>query len=230
MQGIVERKTTIPVISHLRLTTSGDRLQLAATDLDVSLTSWCEAEVTAEGGIAVQAKKLMEIVRSLGSDEITLSQPEPKTLAIKAGSSRFKIHGLAPEDFPTLWRWSARVLRLGHSFCRLQAHGEQKSSLRYPPRSLVSSSMEHFSNSSRGQSRWWRRMAIGSPWSERRGWPASKGEDAVLVPRKAVRSCSASKATARWPTVAASTISHFGSAAASSFAGFSRAVSPTTSA
>jgi len=50
----------------------------------------------------VQAKKLIEIVRSLGSDEIVLSQPEPKTLAIKAGSSRFKIHGLSADDFPTL--------------------------------------------------------------------------------------------------------------------------------
>ena len=60
MQGIVERKTTIPVLSHLRLTAAGDKLQLAATDLDVSLTSWCEAEVKAEGGIAVQAKKLIE--------------------------------------------------------------------------------------------------------------------------------------------------------------------------
>jgi DNA polymerase-3 subunit beta len=102
MQGIVERKTTIPVLSHLRLTALGDKLHLAATDLDVSLTSWCEAEVKEEGGIAVQAKKLIEIVRSLGSEEVLLSQPEPRVLSIRAGSSRFKIHGLSPEDFPTL--------------------------------------------------------------------------------------------------------------------------------
>jgi DNA polymerase-3 subunit beta len=102
MQGIVERKTTIPVLSHLRLTASGDKLHLAATDLDVSLTSWCEADVKEEGGLAVQAKKLIEIVRSLGSEEVLLSQPEPRSLAVRAGSSRFKIHGLANEDFPTL--------------------------------------------------------------------------------------------------------------------------------
>src|SRR5215213_5636794 len=56
MQGIVERKTTIPVLSHLLLTTREDRLHLAATDLDVSLTSWCEADVKETGGIAVQAR------------------------------------------------------------------------------------------------------------------------------------------------------------------------------
>ena len=43
MQGIVERKTTIPVLSHLLLTAREDRLNLAATDLDVSLTSWSAA-------------------------------------------------------------------------------------------------------------------------------------------------------------------------------------------
>ena len=102
MQGIVERKTTIPVLSHLLLSTREDRLHLAATDLDVSLTSWCEAEIKEEGGIAVQAKKLMEIIRSLTGDEVLLVQEEPRVLTIRAGKSRFKIHGLAPDDFPTL--------------------------------------------------------------------------------------------------------------------------------
>ncbi|MCB1032579.1 MAG: DNA polymerase III subunit beta [Acidobacteria bacterium] len=102
MQGIVERKSTIPVLSHLLLTARDGKLHLAATDLDVSLTSWCEADVEVEGGIAVQAKKFMEIIRSLRTDEVSLRLDEPKTLAIHAGNSRFKIHGLAAEDFPTL--------------------------------------------------------------------------------------------------------------------------------
>lgn len=102
MQGIVERKTTIPVLSHLLLTAREDRLNLAATDLDVSLTSWCEADVKREGSIAVQAKKLMEIIRSLTGEEVLLVQEEPRILSIRAGRSRFKIHGLSPDDFPTL--------------------------------------------------------------------------------------------------------------------------------
>jgi DNA polymerase-3 subunit beta len=102
MQGIVERKTTIPVLSHLLLTAREDRLHLAATDLDVSLTSWCEADIKGEGGIAVQAKKLMEIIRSLTGEEVLLVQEEPRVLTIRAGKSRFKIHGLSPDDFPTL--------------------------------------------------------------------------------------------------------------------------------
>ena len=102
MQGIVERRTTIPVLSHLLLKTEGDRLRLAATDLDVSLTSWTTADVEHEGAIAVQARKFMEIVRSLVGDEVDLSLEDEKRLLISAGRSRFKINGLSPEDFPTL--------------------------------------------------------------------------------------------------------------------------------
>jgi DNA polymerase-3 subunit beta len=102
MQGIVERKTTIPVLAPRLLTAREARLNLAATDLDVSLTSWCDSEVKRPGGIAVQAKKFMEIIRSLVGEEVLLVQEEPRVLSIRAGNSRFKIHGLAPDDFPTL--------------------------------------------------------------------------------------------------------------------------------
>jgi DNA polymerase III subunit beta len=73
MQGIVERRTTIPVLSHLLLTAKGDRLHVAATDLDVSLVSSVGADVRKEGALAVQARKLIEIVRSLESETIDLA-------------------------------------------------------------------------------------------------------------------------------------------------------------
>jgi len=104
MQGIVERRTTIPVLSHILLRAEGDSLHLAATDLDVSLTSWVEAEVATPGGIAVQARKFIEIIRAVVSDEVELALESENRLAIRAGRSRFKINGLAPEDFPTLPR------------------------------------------------------------------------------------------------------------------------------
>ena len=102
MQGIVERRTTIPVLSHILLRVEGDRLHLASTDLDVSLTSSCEAEVASSGSIAVQARKFLEIVRAVGAEVVSLTLEEEKRLRIEAGQSRFKINGLAAEDFPTL--------------------------------------------------------------------------------------------------------------------------------
>ena len=102
MQGIVERRTTIPVLSHLLLKSGDDRLDLAATDLDVSLTSWCEAEVDGTGGIAVQARKFLEIIRAVVGEEVLLELTGENRLKIASGGSRFTINGLSAEDFPTL--------------------------------------------------------------------------------------------------------------------------------
>jgi DNA polymerase III subunit beta len=101
LQGIVERRTTIPILSHVLLQARGDELNLAATDLDVSLSTHCAAEVAQEGALAVQARKLTEIVRSLGEPELHLLL-EDGSLQIRTGRSRFKIRGLDPQSFPTL--------------------------------------------------------------------------------------------------------------------------------
>jgi len=102
MQGVVERRTTIPVLSHLLLAARDGRLHLAATDLDVSLTSSVAAEVAGEGSLAVQARKFVEIVRAQVGDEVALSLEDERALRISSGRSRFRIHGLPAADFPTL--------------------------------------------------------------------------------------------------------------------------------
>jgi DNA polymerase III subunit beta len=102
MQGIVERKTTIPVLSHILLTARGDQVRLAATDLDVSLTSAVRGDVVTDGAIAVPAKKFREIIGAVVGDEVHLVEEEPQWLTIRAGRSRFKIHGIKPDDFPQL--------------------------------------------------------------------------------------------------------------------------------
>ena len=102
MQGIVERRTTIPVLSHLLLRTIEDRLEIAATDLEVSLTSSCDGEMKDEGAIAIQAKKLLEIIRASSGDEVTLRIDQPGQLTILVGKSLFKVRGLSAEDFPVL--------------------------------------------------------------------------------------------------------------------------------
>ena len=184
MQGIVERKTTIPVLSHLLLTAREDKLHLAATDLDVSLTSWCDTEIKREGGVAVQAKKLVEIIRSLTAEEVLLTQDEPRELTIRAGRSRFKIHGLSPDDFPTLpgveddanvgipfgefRRMIAKILfAVSAEESRFQLNGALLK--------LKNGSVEMVATDGH-------RLALVEGKLE-----ASNGDDAVLVPRKALQ-------------------------------------------
>ncbi|HSN87702.1 MAG TPA: DNA polymerase III subunit beta [Thermoanaerobaculia bacterium] len=184
MQGIVERKTTIPVLSHLLLTAREDTLHLAATDLDVSLTSRCDAEVKREGGVAVQAKKLVEIIRSLTAEEVLLTQDEPRELTIRAGRSRFKIHGLSPDDFPTLPGVddSGRVEIPFADFRRMIAKilfavsaEESRFQLNGALLKLKDGSVEMVATDGH-------RLALVEGRVE-----ASSGDDSVLVPRKALQ-------------------------------------------
>ena len=157
MQGIVERRTTIPVLSHLLLDARGDGLRIAGTDLDVSLTSSVDAEVSREGAIAVQAKKFIEIIRALAGDKVRLVL-DGNALTITAGGSRFRIHGLPAADFPTLPDVGGEAR--GDSVLAVQAHGRPRD-LRGVERGVALPAERRAAQAqSRERSRWWRPTAI----------------------------------------------------------------------
>src|SRR6516162_8320224 len=69
-QGVVERKTTIPILSNLLVEAKGARLAITATDLELSIRTSCEAKVKKDGAGTIPAKKLLELVRLLPEGEI----------------------------------------------------------------------------------------------------------------------------------------------------------------
>jgi DNA polymerase-3 subunit beta len=102
-QGIVEKKTTMPILSHVLLEAKGkNALHISATDLDVSISSEHECEVAKEGAVAVPAKHLYEIVRALPDNVVSLRKTHNNYLEVKSGPSEFRIVGLPPDDFPVL--------------------------------------------------------------------------------------------------------------------------------
>ncbi len=102
VQGIVERKNSIPILSNVLVEARGSELAIAATDLDVSLRTACPAQVTVEGAITLGAKKLFEIARSLPESEIHLTEMPGNWASIECERVRFKVAGLPREDFPAL--------------------------------------------------------------------------------------------------------------------------------
>jgi DNA polymerase-3 subunit beta len=105
-QGIVEKKSTMPILSHVLLEArKGDVLQVSATDLDVSVSAEHKAEVLREGAVAVSAKHLYEIVRSLPETTATLKKAANNWLEVKSGAAEFRIVGLPAEDFPATPRY-----------------------------------------------------------------------------------------------------------------------------
>jgi DNA polymerase-3 subunit beta len=102
VQGIVERKNSIPILSNVLAEARGSELRIAATDLDVSLRCGCAAEVVAEGAITVAAKKLFEIMRALPESDVHLKVLADSWTSIECERVSFKVAGLPREDFPAL--------------------------------------------------------------------------------------------------------------------------------
>jgi DNA polymerase-3 subunit beta len=102
-QGIVQKKSTMPILSHVLLEAKGtDKLHLSATDLDIAISSDHPCEISKEGALAVSAKHLYEIARTLPETTVALKRTSNNYLEVKSGAAEFRIVGLPAEDFPAL--------------------------------------------------------------------------------------------------------------------------------
>ena len=101
-QGVVERKTTIPILSNYLFEAAGDRVSLTATDLDLSLRTSCNAKVKKEGSCTIPARKLHYYVKLLPAADITIKLLENHWVSIRCGRSNTKMVGMAKSNFPSL--------------------------------------------------------------------------------------------------------------------------------
>ena len=101
-QGVVERKTTIPILSNYLFEAAGDKLSLTATDLDLSLRTSCVAKVKKEGACTIPARKLHDYVKLLPDADITIKLLENHWVSIRCGRSNTKMVGMAKSNFPSL--------------------------------------------------------------------------------------------------------------------------------
>jgi DNA polymerase-3 subunit beta len=102
VQGIVERKTSIPILSNVLAEARSGEIRISATDLDVSLRCGCAAEVVEEGAVTLAAKKLYEIVRALPESDVRLKVEDDAWTRIRCDRVEFRMAGLPREDFPSL--------------------------------------------------------------------------------------------------------------------------------
>src|SRR5579862_13574 len=101
-QGVVERKTTIPILSHLLCEAKGNRLTLTATDLELSIRVQCDAKIKKEGAGTIPAKKLLELVRLLPEGEIKFKLLENHWMQITSDRRTYKMVGMAKDNFPAV--------------------------------------------------------------------------------------------------------------------------------
>jgi DNA polymerase-3 subunit beta len=104
LQGVVERKNTIPILSNILIESRDARLRLTATDLEVTVETLIEGVGPQPGAWLLPARKLFDIVRSLPEGEIFFSQEEANRVKITSGQSRFRLSSSAREHFPSTIR------------------------------------------------------------------------------------------------------------------------------
>jgi DNA polymerase-3 subunit beta len=99
-QSVVERKTTIPILSNFLLEAADDRLIITGTDLDQSMKTSCSAKVKKPGACTIPARKLYDYIKLLGDGDISIKLLENHWVQIRAGRSNTKMVGMARANFP----------------------------------------------------------------------------------------------------------------------------------
>ncbi len=100
VQGVVEKKSTVPILSNILLETTGNKLSVTATDLDVTIRCACQAKVKVSGALTVSARKLFDIVRLLPEADVHFKLANEDWVNISCQRSKFKIASLSKDNFP----------------------------------------------------------------------------------------------------------------------------------
>ena len=115
----VPTRTTLPILSNILVEATADGVRLAGTDLDIAVSTVVPAEIEAEGAVTLPAKKLVEIVRELPSAGIHFSASGEQRVTLECGPSRFKLLGIARDEFPSFpdvsfddaWKMTSRDIQ-----------------------------------------------------------------------------------------------------------------------
>ncbi len=108
VQGIVERRNTVPILGHVLLEPDGNKIRLSATDLEVGIRTEVACKASTKGSLTLNARKLFEIVREAEGEEVTFKSLENDWVELKCGRARFKMMGLDPRSFPAMPSQSAK--------------------------------------------------------------------------------------------------------------------------
>ena len=103
LQGIVDKKNTLPILSNILIEASDNNLTLSSTDMDISIVEKISCNVLEDGATTINSQIFYDIVRKLDDDcEIEIITNDGKLLTLRANGSRFSLASLPKEDFPII--------------------------------------------------------------------------------------------------------------------------------
>jgi DNA polymerase-3 subunit beta len=102
VQGVAERRHTMPVLSHALLTADPSGVTLVASDLEIVVRCVQPVEVAETGAIALPARKIFDIAKVLPRGPVSVSNRDGNSIEIAAGQGHFRLAGLAAQEFPEM--------------------------------------------------------------------------------------------------------------------------------
>lgn len=102
VQSIVGQRTTLPILSNVLIEANDGRLVLTTTDMEVSVRTSLEADVSKSGATTLPARRFFSICRELPNHQIDIEVGNEDIAEISSGASHFKLEGLSKDDFPPL--------------------------------------------------------------------------------------------------------------------------------
>ena len=102
VQGVVEKRNTMPILSNILLEAKPEGVDILATDLEIGMRGLYKASVQEPGSITLSARKLYEILKELRDGEIELATGENNWATVQSGKSQFKVVGLSSSEYPAL--------------------------------------------------------------------------------------------------------------------------------
>src|ERR1700732_3767744 len=114
VQGIVEKKNTIPVLANILIESIGEHsIRITATDLDVTIRCDTEAEeIKTPGSMCVQARKLFDIARLLPEAQVRFKREENHWVTVECENFRSKVVGVSREQFPEVPSFKSAPMKL----------------------------------------------------------------------------------------------------------------------
>jgi len=100
IQGIAERRSTIPILSNTLISGEKNKINIVATDLEIGVMEITAADKVEKGDICVPARKLYDIVREFPEEQIEVQKGDNFWVTIKAGKTVFNLPGVDPKEFP----------------------------------------------------------------------------------------------------------------------------------
>jgi DNA polymerase-3 subunit beta len=102
VQGVIERREIKPILSNILIKTENKRIELNATNLEVSIKEFLEAEIVEKGSIVLDAKKAFEIIKEMPDKEICFKRKENNWIEITADDIFFNVVGIDAKEFPEI--------------------------------------------------------------------------------------------------------------------------------